>query len=291
MWPSLAVPVAAVIIYLLIWYGPDVIASHDIGSVTGPLRVVRLQQARDAARGHLLTLGAGLFAAGALLFTGRNYGLSRRTLDVSQRTLAMAEQGQVTDRYTRAIEQLGSDKLDVRIGGIYALERIARDSAADRATIGEVLTAFVRTHAPWPPSLPGQYVATAPIHQVPKLQTRAPDVQACLWVLGRGGFADALAENEWLDLSAVDLRRADLRNARLGAADLRFAGLQRVYLGGAHLEGAYLGGSHLEGARLLGARLDKATFGDAHLEGVIADGLTSWPDGFDWRAAGVTLAE
>src|SRR5215472_1851456 len=64
MWPSLAVPVAAVIIYLLIWYGPDVIASHDIGSVTGPLRVVRLQQARDAARGHLLTLGAGLLPQG-----------------------------------------------------------------------------------------------------------------------------------------------------------------------------------------------------------------------------------
>ena len=187
-----------------------------------------MQQARDAARGHLLTLGAGLFAAGALLFTGRNDGLSRRTLDVSQRTLAMTEQGQVTDRYTRAIEQLGSDRLDVRIGGIYALERIARDSAADRTTIGEVLTAFVRTHAPWPPSLPGQYVATAPIHQVPKLQTRAPDVQACLWVLGRGGFADALGENEWLDLSVVDLRRADLRNARLGAADLRFGGLQRA---------------------------------------------------------------
>ncbi|MGH3218423.1 MAG: hypothetical protein ACRDPY_06785 [Streptosporangiaceae bacterium] len=35
----------------------------------------------------------------------------------------------MTDRYTKAIEQLGHDKLDVRIGGIYALERIARDSA------------------------------------------------------------------------------------------------------------------------------------------------------------------
>jgi hypothetical protein len=33
----------------------------------------------------------------------------------------------VTDRYTKAIEQLGSDRLDVRIGGIYALERVARD--------------------------------------------------------------------------------------------------------------------------------------------------------------------
>ena len=45
-----------------------------------------------------------------------------------RRTYELTEQGQVTDRYTKAIEQLGSDKLDVTIGGIYALERIARDS-------------------------------------------------------------------------------------------------------------------------------------------------------------------
>ena len=124
LWLAIATLVAAGIIYLLIWYGPDVIARHDIGSVTGSHRAAALQVARDAARGRLLTLGAGLFAAGALIFTARNLILYRRTNEI-------AEQGQVTDRYTKAIEQLGSDKLDVRIGGIYALERIARDSARD----------------------------------------------------------------------------------------------------------------------------------------------------------------
>jgi hypothetical protein len=61
----------------------------------------------------------------------------------------------VTDRYTKAIEQHGSDKLDVRIGSIYALERIARDSARDHPTVMEVLTAFIRERSrePWP--LPG----------------------------------------------------------------------------------------------------------------------------------------
>ena len=59
----------------------------------------------------------------------------------------------MTDRYTKAIEQLGSDKLDVRIGGIYALERVARDSARDHPTVMEVLTAFIREHSreQWPP--------------------------------------------------------------------------------------------------------------------------------------------
>jgi hypothetical protein len=82
----------------------------------------------------LLTLGAGLFAAGALIFTARNFILSRRTFELT-------EQGQVTDRYTKAIEQLGSNTIDVTIGGIYALERIARDSPRDHPTVMEVLAA------------------------------------------------------------------------------------------------------------------------------------------------------
>ena len=99
---------------------------------------------------RLLTLAAGVFAAGALAFTARNFTLSRRTLNLT-------EQGQVTDRYTKAIEQLGSDKLDVRIGGIYALERIARDSPRDHPTVMEVLTAFIREHSheQRPPPDPG----------------------------------------------------------------------------------------------------------------------------------------
>jgi hypothetical protein len=54
----------------------------------------------------------------------------------------------VTDRYTKAIEQFGSDKLDVRVGGTYALERIAHDSARDHPTVMEVcsLRSYVSAH-------------------------------------------------------------------------------------------------------------------------------------------------
>ena len=110
--------------------GADWLARHDIGSAKGSLAA-----ARDAARGRLLTLGAGLLAAGALVFTARNFILSR--------------EGQVTDRYTKAIEQLGSNELDVRIGGIYALERVARDSAKDHPTIMEVLALEEQRNGEW----------------------------------------------------------------------------------------------------------------------------------------------
>src|SRR6266568_4075356 len=164
-----AVVLAAAIVWALFVPLSDWLARHDVGAAKPAL----LQTARDAARGRLLTLAAGLFAAGALVFTTLNFNLSRRTFELT-------EQGQVTDRFTKAIEQLGSDKLDVRIGGIYALERIARDSAKDHPTVMEVLTAFIREHSrePWPPSNADQ--------SVQERLTR-PDVQAALTVIGRRG--------------------------------------------------------------------------------------------------------
>ena len=105
-----ALALAAAVSWWLLVSAADWLAHHDVGSAKPEL----LQAARDAARGRLLTLGAGLFSVWALIFTARTFPLSR--------------QGQVTERYANAIEQLGEDKLDVRLGGIYSLERVARDS-------------------------------------------------------------------------------------------------------------------------------------------------------------------
>jgi hypothetical protein len=65
----------------------------------------------------------------------RSDAWAREQLEATQRQLTMAEQGQITERFTRAVDQLGSDKLDVRLGGMYALERIARHSDVDRTMI------------------------------------------------------------------------------------------------------------------------------------------------------------
>jgi Pentapeptide repeats (8 copies) len=202
-----AVVLAAAIAWAVFVLGADWLAHHDVGSAKGPL----LQTARDAARGRLLTLAAGLFAAGALWFTARNFTLSRRTFELT-------EQGQVTDRYTKAIEQVGSDKLDVRIGGIYALERVARDSARDHPTVMEVLTAFIREHSdePWPPSDPGG---------LERERSTRPDVQAAVTVVGR---RDAKRDIRPIDLTGADLTRGDLHGAHLAGADLTRATLTRA---------------------------------------------------------------
>jgi len=229
-------------------------------------------KAQNEVRTTLLQGLAGVVLALGAYFTYRQVMLSRTQVQILQ-------QGQITERFTRAIDQLGHAQLDVRLGGIYALERIVRDSPADRATIGEVLTAFVRTHSPWLPQLDDQPAARAPIDQVPELQVRATDVQACLTVLGRGGFAPPAEGQDRLDLHAVDLRRANLWEAHL----------EKAYLRHANLEAAFLGGVHLDEADVRGANLVKAYLNAAYLKGAVADEHTAWPEGYDWRAVGVIL--
>lgn len=121
--PALVGAFLAVWKLLLLLYGDVTKASAD----------ARLQAA-SGFRTALIAGVAGLAALGSLV--------------QSRRTYRLTQESQITDRYTKAIEQLGSDKPDVRLGGIYALERIAKDSPADGATIAEVLAAFIRGRAP-----------------------------------------------------------------------------------------------------------------------------------------------
>jgi hypothetical protein len=84
-------------------------------------------KAENDVRSTLLQALAGAVLLAGLYFTARTYQLNRES---SARTYELDREGQITERFTRAIDQLGDDKLDVRLGGIYALERIARSSRA-----------------------------------------------------------------------------------------------------------------------------------------------------------------
>jgi hypothetical protein len=149
--------------------------------------------------------------------------------------LHVNREGQITERFTRAIDQLGetdddgNKRLEIRLGGVYALERIARDSEDDHGPIVEVLTAYVRKHAAW---LPKPSEANEDPHP-------EPDVQAVLTVLGRR--FRYYGEVGRLDLAETDLRGSHLPGAHLEKAVLREAHLEKAYLPAAHLEGADLG--------------------------------------------------
>ena len=223
------------------------------------------------------------------------------------RQVRVASEGQVTERFTRAIDQLGRESLDVRLGGIYALERITRDSESDRSTIAEVLTAFVRGHAPWPPSQPGQPPEDLAVEDIAPLQRWAPDVQAALTVLGRRepAFGPDL-DLRHTDLRGANLRRAYLEDAVLEGACLQKANLSHAQLRAAHLENArlqgavlygarmrsvWLNGAQLQGAQLHGAKLYLTDLDHAQFQGAVYDPGTAWPPYFDPNEAGATLHE
>ena len=63
-----------------------------------------------------------------------------------------ATERRITELYTKAVEQLGSDKAPVRLGGLYALERLAQDNPAHRQTIVNVICAYLRM--PFSPTAP-----------------------------------------------------------------------------------------------------------------------------------------
>jgi uncharacterized protein YjbI with pentapeptide repeats len=252
----------------------DWIAAHDVGHVTGATRVQRLQTARDAAQGRLLTFGAGLVATGALAFTARSFVLSRRTYDLT-------EQGQVTERYSRGIELLGSEKVDVRLGAIYALGRVAWDSARDHATVMDVLAAFIREHS-------REQVPDPAVYRQHVMKVRA-DVEAALVVIGRRDRAHdsrlinlagmdftgadltgaVLADTDFTAavFTDADLTRADLTGAKLTGVKFIRANLAEADLSGARLNYAELGGARLIGAKLTGADLALGRLVGAHFDG------------------------
>ena len=226
------------------------LAHHDVGPAWQP----RPLTARDAARGRLLALGAGLLATGALVVTARSRARSRA--------------GQLAGRYALALGQLSCEELDVRIGGIRALERVARDSPGHHPAVMGMLADFIRERSgpPRPPPSPGR--------PAPEPSPR-PDVQAAITALGRRRTQRDLRP---VDLAGADLTDADLTDADLTGAVLARADLSGADLGGARLTGASLAGADLTGADLadadlVGADLARAEFTGAELTGAL------WPPG------------
>ena len=230
------------------------LARHERGPATEPERTPRPRMAWEAAQHRLLTAGARLSAAG-------RHGA--RDVTRPQRTGEASEPGQAADRFARAAAELGSGKLDVRLGGIYALERVAHDSPEHHPAVMDVLAAFVREHsrARWSP---------LPRYRQPARhlgRTTLPDVQAAITAIGRRGAGHdrQLVNLGYADLPGAHLTRASLTYGNLAYANLAHADLTSADLTGADLTGADLTGADLTGVRLTGAILRGADLIRANL--------------------------
>jgi len=210
------------------------------------------------------------------------------------RNVQLTQTRLTTERFSKAVEQLGSDKIEVRLGGIYALERIAQDSDRDHWTIMEVLTSFIQEKTSMKlitdekiraraneieqqdREVGSSQVGTDEQNQdsairelTAELMTK--DIQAALTVIGRRKHKKDPPDKR-LDLSGTNLVRANHRRAHLDGADLRRANLLETDFSDAYLNNADLGSANLNltivrHAHLDGARLNGTNFSDADLSG------------------------
>ena len=162
------------------------------------------------------------------------------TAYLSWRDLRHPGDQHITGRFNKAVEQLSSKKLAVQLGGIYSLERIARESPTDYGTIIKVLTAFIRGKAFFPSNSRDHLIKQFTWEEATKPQVYNPqgitkDVQTALTVLGR---RQEDSHHLKLDLGNTNLSQANLRKANLKQANLYGAVLSQADFRGADLREA-----------------------------------------------------
>jgi hypothetical protein len=272
-WPPPLLPsllLVGLVVILLLWKLPVLQVARS-KALTDEKRFDRENEARK-------TLAQIL--AGAFVLAG---------LYSSVQTLNLSREGQITDRFTKAIEQLGAldgsgePKREVRLGGIYALERIARDSARDDWVIMEVLTTYVREESPRKSDLRTDQKMIQMLKRTTAMPGDMPrvsvDIQAILNVLGRRElkYDRGRLDLHNTDLSGADLSNADLTKSNLSHVDLRGARLSKADLTSANLTNAILGAVILRDTLLVdailnGADLTLADLSDANMTGADLDG-------------------
>jgi uncharacterized protein YjbI with pentapeptide repeats len=255
------------------------------------------------------TLLQALLAAVVLIgavFTWQQFSATAEGLNISRHT-------QITEQFSNAAEQLGAERVEVRIGAVHTLDRLTLTAAGeqgrwDNLTVYRLLAAYVKAQAPLPTrgldaDERRRSVQRYKTLEIESLRKRAPDVQNALEVVGARDkklpegqeFSAFLADTDLrgADLANLQLNTADLRGSRLDYASGRLAASQQpAELANARLQGATMRCAHLESVNLTGAHLQDADLRDAVLKG--ARGLetahldrakyndqTVWPEGFD----------
>ena len=244
----------------------------------------------------VFALWRGLVAERQAAASQRQAATAERQAETALSQTETAQQGLLNERYQRGAEMLGSEVLTVRLGGIYALQRLAKEHPDQyHVQIMELFWAFVRF-----PTNDTKIELHSEVDEEQDDQRRIlrPDVQDVMRAIGLRNSrlirlerskefrpylrdanvsylqtADANLSRAWLtnaNLSNSILIRADLSNARLRQANLYRANLHGADLSGAllmyaSLSNASMTETNLSHATILGANLCGASLSDANL--------------------------
>jgi uncharacterized protein YjbI with pentapeptide repeats len=211
-----------------------------------------------------LTIGAGTGGVFALLLLAVRRQWHQEL--TAQDTVDDATERRVTELYSKAVEQLDSEKAPVRLGGLYALERLAQASPTHRQTVVNVLCAYLRMpYQPLEPEPPRAVASTGGAsddraRRVQEREVRLTAQRILADHLRPGSDPQHPAVTFWpestLDLTGAVLIDVDLSHTQPGT--VRFDGA--TFTGAARFDGVTVTGeARFDGATFTGA----ARFGEA----------------------------
>ena len=178
---------------------------------------------------------------------------------VAQKQADAAQQSLRNERYQKGAEMLGDEQLSVRLGGIYALENLAKEHREEyHINIMRLFCAFVRH-----PTRDTAHVKALRL-KIGEEVVRE-DIQAIVDMICKRDQLDIALESEARFI--VDLPIAHLRHARMNRAKLVRSIFWKTDLSHAILWNAYLSSAILSEANLSSADLKEATLSKADLRG------------------------
>lgn len=252
-----------------------------------PLEVAKLE---NEYRKTIAQIVGGAVILIGLYFTGQQVILTNKQLNISY-------EGQISERFTRAIDQLGSEKLEIRVGGIYSLGQVANFSKNDHLAVLQTLSSFVRAHARNKKLIPDKrpkntiiidikpdkkvYKGSLILKETPRIRA---DIYAALNVITRRKEEYREKERSVLNFGKVDIRGADLSGGHFERSIFCFSNLKKVKFLKSHLENVDLRYTSLHDADFRGAYLNGTDFSYSVLYGANFNGVNlSMAKGLKWK--------
>ena len=222
--------------------------------------------------------------------------VAERQAVAAHRQVETAEKGLLNERYQRGAEMLGNDVLAVRLGGIYALQRLAKEQPGEyHVQIMRLLCAFVRNPTVDRTEEPGldrhQDGEAAETHQNDGGARPRQDVEAVMEAIATRSKIGIELERDaefTLDLRGAELGGLNLINLKevnLSSANLSFANLSSINLRpysdmsyihavNVDLTDACLVDVDLSVARFWGADLSRTILAGANLSAAVFSNLS-----------------
>ena len=229
------------------------------------------------------------YVAGGILLIWQ-VRISNRRATALEKTAALGQKSNITERFKNAIEHLGGDLESIRMGGIYGLYHVVRESCEYADTVCKILYSHAKSIMVMSEyaerEKPSNEIAAIldvlfpviPDGENQKIEVLFTKVNASSWDLHGADVSSrdmrhihgstvnlSKANLDRADMSNVKLTKVNLSEARLLEANLSGANLQRVNLSEAQLFKVNLSRAWLRRAKLPGAKLPQANLSGAKL--------------------------